>query len=134
MDKFLATKCPVTRNGCHLVTRYILSQPNILRTNGITETVFELRDLTIRMVDVGGPRSAHKKWDPSANQMGEALVLFDSLVNGTWFKDKPIILFLNKIGLFRKKLCRSDCRLWAGASSPTICPRWLRGDRSRPFP
>lgn len=31
-------------------------------------------------------------------------MLFESLVNGEWFKNKPIILFLNKIDLFREKL------------------------------
>lgn len=31
-------------------------------------------------------------------------MLFESLVNGEWFKRKPIILFLNKIDLFKKKL------------------------------
>lgn len=30
--------------------------------------------------------------------------MFESLVNGEWFKKKPIILFLNKIDLFREKL------------------------------
>lgn len=38
------------------------------------------------------------------NQMHEAMMLFESLVNGEWFKRKPIILFLNKIDLFRGKL------------------------------
>ncbi|KAH0847203.1 hypothetical protein AYO21_02592 [Fonsecaea monophora] len=100
-----------------------------LRTTGITETVFELQQLTFRMMDVGGQRSERKKWihcfegvqcllfmaalsgydqclveDVNANQMHEALMLFESLVNGEWFKDKPIILFLNKIDLFREKL------------------------------
>ncbi|EXJ93746.1 hypothetical protein A1O1_02139 [Capronia coronata CBS 617.96] len=100
-----------------------------LRTTGITETVFELRDLTFRMMDVGGQRSERKKWihcfegvqcllfmaalsgydqclveDVNANQMHEALMLFESLVNGEWFKEKPIILFLNKIDLFHEKL------------------------------
>ena len=42
--------------------------------------------------------------DQTANQMNEALMLFESLVNGEWFKNKPIILFLNKIDLFRAKL------------------------------
>lgn len=36
--------------------------------------------------------------------MHEAMMLFESLVNGEWFKRKPIILFLNKIDLFKKKL------------------------------
>jgi guanine nucleotide-binding protein subunit alpha, other len=103
-----------------------------LRTTGITETVFELKELTFRMMDVGGQRSERKKWihcfegvqcllfmaalsgydqclveDVNANQMHEAFMLFESLVNGEWFKDKPIILFLNKIDLFREKLKKS---------------------------
>lgn len=103
-----------------------------LRTTGITETVFELKELTFRMMDVGGQRSERKKWihcfegvqcllfmaalsgydqclveDVNANQMHEAFMLFESLVNGEWFKDKPIILFLNKIDLFREKLQKS---------------------------
>jgi guanine nucleotide-binding protein subunit alpha, other len=103
-----------------------------LRTTGITETLFEMGHLNFRMMDVGGQRSERKKWihcfegvqcllfmvalsgydqslveDQNANQMHEAMMLFESLVNGMWFKDKPIILFLNKIDLFREKLTRS---------------------------
>lgn len=33
-----------------------------LRTTGITETVFDLAQLTYRMFDVGGQRSERKKW------------------------------------------------------------------------
>lgn len=103
-----------------------------LRTTGITETVFDLKTLIFRMMDVGGQRSERKKWihcfegvqcllfmaslsgydqclveDVHANQMHEALMLFETLVNGEWFKNKPIILFLNKIDLFSKKLHKS---------------------------
>lgn len=39
--------------------------------------------------------------------MHESMMLFESLVNGEWFKNKPIILFLNKIDLFREKLAIS---------------------------
>ncbi len=39
--------------------------------------------------------------------MHESMMLFESLVNGEWFKRKPIILFLNKIDLFRDKLAIS---------------------------
>ena len=43
----------------------------------------------------------------SQNQMHEAMMLFESLVNGEWFKTKPIILFLNKVDLFRAKIAKS---------------------------
>lgn len=33
-----------------------------LRTTGITETIFDLSQLTYRMFDVGGQRSERKKW------------------------------------------------------------------------
>ncbi|KAK2741843.1 hypothetical protein FQN55_008130 [Onygenales sp. PD_40] len=103
-----------------------------LRTTGITETLFELGQINFRMMDVGGQRSERKKWihcfegvqcllfmvalsgydqclveDQNANQMHEAMMLFESLVNGEWFKRKPVILFLNKIDLFKEKLAIS---------------------------
>lgn len=106
-----------------------------LRTTGITETFFDLKDITFRMMDVGGQRSERKKWihcfegvqcllflvslsgydqslieDVYANQMHEALTLFESLINGEWFTEKPIILFLNKIDLFREKLQKSPIK------------------------
>lgn len=106
-----------------------------LRTTGIIETYFELKDMTFRMMDVGGQRSERKKWihcfegvqcllflaalsgydqslieDVNANQMHEAFMLFESLINGEWFKEKPIILFLNKVDLFREKLQKSPIK------------------------
>lgn len=39
--------------------------------------------------------------------MMESLVLFDSVVNSRWFMRTSIILFLNKVDLFRQKLPRS---------------------------
>lgn len=39
--------------------------------------------------------------------MMESLVLFDSVVNSRWFKRTSIVLFLNKVDLFRQKLPRS---------------------------
>ncbi|EGC49963.1 guanine nucleotide-binding protein alpha-2 subunit [Histoplasma capsulatum var. duboisii H88] len=103
-----------------------------LRTTGITETLFELGQINFRMMDVGGQRSERKKWihcfegvqcllfmvamsgydqclveDQNANQMHEAMMLFESLVNGEWFKRKPVILFLNKIDLFKEKIAIS---------------------------
>ena len=43
----------------------------------------------------------------SQNRMMESLVLFDSVVNSRWFMRTSIILFLNKVDLFRAKLSKS---------------------------
>ncbi len=40
------------------------------------------------------------------NQMNEALMLFESIVNSRWFTKSAMILFLNKMDLFREKLPR----------------------------
>ncbi|ORY83942.1 guanine nucleotide-binding protein subunit alpha [Neocallimastix californiae] len=115
---------------------YIPTDQDVLRsrvkTTGITETTFHIKDLTYRMFDVGGQRSERKKWihcfenvtaiifmvaiseydqvlveDETVNRMQEALTLFDSICNSRWFVKTSIILFLNKIDLFREKLSKS---------------------------
>lgn len=45
--------------------------------------------------------------DIQQNRMMESLVLFDSVVNSRWFMRTSIILFLNKVDLFRAKLAKS---------------------------
>ncbi|KAI4598669.1 G-Protein alpha subunit [Pestalotiopsis sp. 9143b] len=103
-----------------------------LRTTGITETIFDLGQLTYRMFDVGGQRSERKKWihcfenvncllflvaisgydqclveDKDGNQMNEALMLWESIANSHWFTKSALILFLNKMDLFKEKLSSS---------------------------
>ncbi|KXS08923.1 guanine nucleotide binding protein, alpha subunit, partial [Gonapodya prolifera JEL478] len=103
-----------------------------VKTTGITETTFHIGDLTYRMFDVGGQRSERKKWihcfesvtaiifmaaiseydqvlveDETVNRVQEALTLFDSICNSRWFVKTSIILFLNKIDLFKVKLPKS---------------------------
>ncbi|KAJ5600687.1 hypothetical protein VI817_001815 [Penicillium citrinum] len=103
-----------------------------LKTTGISEAHFNIGQMTWRMIDVGGQRSERRKWihcfedvdclifvvslsgydqclaeDHNANQMHEAMALFDSLINGVWFRQKSVILFLNKIDLFKTKLAYS---------------------------
>lgn len=39
--------------------------------------------------------------------MHEAMMLFESLINGEWFKRKPVILFMNKMDLFKQKIAIS---------------------------
>lgn len=45
--------------------------------------------------------------DTSQNRMMESLLLFDSVVNSRWFMRTSIILFLNKVDIFKAKLPRS---------------------------
>ncbi|KAG9243725.1 guanine nucleotide binding protein, alpha subunit [Calycina marina] len=103
-----------------------------LRTTGITETNFDLGSLQYRMFDVGGQRSERKKWihcfenvnallflvaisgydqclaeDKDGNQMQEALMLWESIANSHWFKNSALILFLNKMDLFKAKIATS---------------------------
>lgn len=81
------------------------------------------------MFDVGGQRSERKKWihcfeavrsiifcvslseydqvlleESRQNRMMESLVLFESVINSRWFSQTIMVLFLNKIDLFRKKI------------------------------
>ncbi|CAG8536015.1 14357_t:CDS:2 [Acaulospora colombiana] len=44
--------------------------------------------------------------ESNQNRMEESLVLFESVINSRWFLRTSIILFLNKIDLFRQKLPR----------------------------
>ncbi|KAI9493786.1 guanine nucleotide binding protein, alpha subunit [Zychaea mexicana] len=112
---------------------YVPTDQDVLRsrvkTTGITETTFVIGELTYRMFDVGGQRSERKKWihcfenvtaiiflvaiseydqvlieDETVNRMQEALTLFDSICNSRWFVKTSVILFLNKIDIFKEKL------------------------------
>ena len=42
--------------------------------------------------------------EDSQNRLEESLTLFDSVVNSRWFSRTSIVLFLNKIDVFAKKL------------------------------
>jgi len=105
------------------------------RTIGITETNFQLKDHEMLMVDVGGQKSERRKWihcfqdvtsilflvsmsgydqclveDKDANQMQDAMTIWDSICHSQWFKQTSIILFLNKDDLFEKKIQHSDIK------------------------
>jgi len=115
---------------------YLPSQQDIIRsrirTTGICESVFIIDDLKYRIFDVGGQRNERKKWihcfdnvtailfvaslseydqvlfeDSHTNRLIESLMLFDQVVNGRWFMDSSIILFLNKSDLFADKISRA---------------------------
>ncbi|BEI89763.1 uncharacterized protein CcaverHIS019_0211250 [Cutaneotrichosporon cavernicola] len=99
------------------------------KTTGISETRFEISNLTFRLFDVGGQRSERRKWascfenvtsiiflaalsdynsclieDRDSNGMHEALALWESIVNSQWFIKSSMILFLNKADLLVEKI------------------------------
>ncbi|KAJ7649324.1 heterotrimeric G-protein alpha subunit, GPA3-like protein [Mycena rosella] len=112
---------------------YVPTETDVLharaKTTGISETRFNMGGMAIHMFDVGGQRSERKKWihcfervtsiifctalseydqvlleARDQNRMKESLVLFDFVINSRWFLRTSIILFLNKIDVFRTKL------------------------------
>ncbi|TRM62816.1 heterotrimeric G protein alpha subunit 4 [Schizophyllum amplum] len=118
---------------------YVPTEQDIIqcraRTIGITETTFSLRDHEMLMVDVGGQKSERRKWihcfqdvtsilflvslsgydqclveDKDANQMQDAMTIWDSICHSQWFKQTSIILFLNKNDLFQRKIPHSDIK------------------------
>lgn len=41
------------------------------------------------------------------NRMQESLILFESVINSRWFLRTSVILFLNKIDVFKMKLTKT---------------------------
>ncbi|KAJ7192815.1 heterotrimeric G-protein alpha subunit, GPA3-like protein [Mycena pura] len=112
---------------------YVPDEEDVLRarakSTSIIETRFFMGDLSIHMFDVGGQRSERKKWihcfesvtsiifctalseydqaleeERRVNRMRESLYLFESIINSRWFLRTSVILFLNKIDVFKRKL------------------------------
>uniref|UniRef100_A0A183CAI6 Uncharacterized protein n=1 Tax=Globodera pallida TaxID=36090 RepID=A0A183CAI6_GLOPA len=100
-----------------------------IRTTGVTEQSFTIKEMKFRVFDVGGQRSERKKWihcfedvdaiifvvaaseydevlfeDNETNRMVESMRIFESICNSNWFTSTSIILFLNKKDLFEEKL------------------------------
>ncbi|EGG03275.1 heterotrimeric G-protein alpha subunit (G-alpha, GPA1) [Melampsora larici-populina 98AG31] len=115
---------------------YIPTEQDIVRSRvkstGISESTYNVGQLIWKVFDVGGQRSERKKWihcfenvnvliffvaineydqvlyeDESVNRMAEAATLFDSICNSQWFRQTQMILFFNKIDLFKAKLATS---------------------------
>ncbi|CAG7854906.1 Guanine nucleotide-binding protein alpha-3 subunit [Serendipita indica DSM 11827] len=112
---------------------YVPTTTDVLRARaksvGIAETRFDMGPLSIHMFDVGGQRSERKKWihcfeavtsiifcvalseydqglieAKTTNRLVESLVLFNSIVHSQWFVRTSIVLFLNKMDVFKKKI------------------------------
>jgi len=128
------------RASCYGDHSYIPDEQDILRarvrTTGIDEAYFNFDDMYFRMVDVGGQRTERRKWihcfdsvtsvlfcaslaeydqrlreDSSQNRMIESLQLFGEICNSTWFRNCSIMLFLNKVDLFKEKIKIKDLNI-----------------------
>uniref|UniRef100_A0A8C3SE15 Uncharacterized protein n=1 Tax=Chelydra serpentina TaxID=8475 RepID=A0A8C3SE15_CHESE len=102
-----------------------------LRTSGIVETHFRIKDLVFRLYDVGGQRTERRKWlgcfedmravlfvaslsaydealpeEPALNRLQESTKLFSSVCHSVFFQSTSLILFLNKIDLLQEKILR----------------------------
>ncbi|XP_077863694.1 guanine nucleotide-binding protein G(i) subunit alpha-like, partial [Saccoglossus kowalevskii] len=98
-------------------------------TTGIVETFFEVQKIILNLVDVGGQKTERRKWihcfedctsliflvalscydmnvwgDEKRNQMCDNLELFHSTCNNKWLQNISVILFLNKLDIFKKKV------------------------------
>lgn len=100
-----------------------------VRSTGIIEVEFEFERNRYRILDAGGQRAERRKWihafedvtalifvvslteydevlfeDKAKNRLQESLEVWEELVNTSHFLNMPILLFLNKLDLFKDKL------------------------------
>jgi len=112
---------------------YIPSEQDVLRTRqpttGVVETILHLDHLQVKLVDVAGQQNQRRKWihcfdnvqalifcadissydmklreNPSVNRMKDSLDLFEETINSKWFYTIDVVLFLNKVDIFKDKL------------------------------
>ena len=102
-----------------------------VRTSGIVEEKYRIDGMNFSMYDVGGQRNERKKWihcfenvtaiifvaaiseydqvlfeDHTQNRVIEAIELFREICNSSWFTNTSIVLFLNKVDLFKEKIAQ----------------------------
>lgn len=116
---------------------YLPTEQDVLRsrvkTTGVVEIEFDYQHFTFKMVDVGGQRSERRKWihcfqnctaiifvtslseydqrcaeDSKRNRMWESLLLFEEICNSLWFKETSLLIFFNKVDLFKEKIKHTD--------------------------
>jgi len=100
-----------------------------VRTTGMIEYKYDIKDVVFILYDVGGQRNERKKWihhfadvaavlfvcalnhyhavlfeDEKKNALHEAIELFTEICNSKWFRKSEMILFLNKDDLFKEKI------------------------------
>ncbi|KAJ5071270.1 guanine nucleotide-binding protein g(o) subunit alpha [Anaeramoeba ignava] len=116
---------------------YVVNQKDALmcriQTNQIEQCKFTVNSLTFLLIDVGGQRTARRKWihsfqnvtsiifcaslsgfnqvlreDTTVNRLKESISLFHEICTSPWFMNSSIILFLNKKDIFKSKIEKYD--------------------------
>jgi GTPase SAR1 family protein len=107
------------------------------KTTGLIQFNFEIDSTKFSLSDVGGQRNERKKWknifqdvtavifvvslsefdqtcyeDDITNRMTESLELFSETVNNSHFANSTILLFFNKIDIFREKIKKVELSNW----------------------
>mmetsp|Transcript_19482 Transcript_19482/g.34746 ORF Transcript_19482/g.34746 Transcript_19482/m.34746 type:complete len:355 (+) Transcript_19482:385-1449(+) len=115
-----------------------------VRTTGVVDEQFVVKDIKLRMLDVGGQRNERRKWihcfegvtsviyvaslseydqqlfeDSNTNRLVESLELFHEISNSKWFVNSALILFLNKTDLFEEKFLQKRIPLNISGNFPT---------------
>ncbi|XP_069004619.1 guanine nucleotide-binding protein G(o) subunit alpha-like [Embiotoca jacksoni] len=119
---------------------YVPTETDVLRvrvrTCGVIKTQFEVDEKLYRLYDVGGQHTERQKWlncfdcidavlfvvalssydmslleYSSVNRLQDSLELFSSICTNRVFKKSSLILFMNKIDLFRQKILQSGRHL-----------------------
>eukprot|EP01097_Dermamoeba_algensis_P003305 TRINITY_DN232_c0_g1_i2.p1 TRINITY_DN232_c0_g1~~TRINITY_DN232_c0_g1_i2.p1 ORF type:complete len:269 (+),score=49.36 TRINITY_DN232_c0_g1_i2:300-1106(+) len=112
---------------------YVATRDDIIRTRirttGIDEAQLTFKNWSFKMIDVGGQRGERRKWihcfeavtaviycvslseynqklreSEEVNRMTESLNLFAGTTNSPWFWNTAIILFFNKVDVFKEKV------------------------------
>ncbi|KAJ3044029.1 guanine nucleotide-binding protein subunit alpha, partial [Rhizophlyctis rosea] len=98
-------------------------------TTAVTESIVSINRITYRIYDVAGHRGMRHAWanyfedaravifvvaissydqclaeDPTVNRMKDAMQLFAAVCNHPLFAETSVILLLNKIDIFRRKI------------------------------
>jgi len=68
--------------------------------------------------------------DEEMNQMTESMQVFETICNNKWFFKTPIILFLNKVDLFKEKIAKSPLTIcfpeYAGSNTYDEASAYIR--------
>ena len=129
--------------------KYLPSDEDLLRMRaksmGINEVHFRWQQVDFLVVDVGGQRSERRKWihcfqsvnvilfvmalsdydlnleeDEATHRMADAMDLFANLINSDLFRQMSVVVFLNKLDVFKEKFDRVPMRDHCNFNGSTV--------------